>query len=121
MKGLNAIISKLIRTFGQQVIHRPVIRQINQETGEITETFGEDKLIKVQISQLRESEYNYLDIGNVPVGDYLVTASGDYLLNNGDYLKVGESWLKVVTKSIRSIKGVERYNEYLCRAVVLRE
>ena len=120
MKALDIIISKVIRNFGIEVIHRPVKEIVNDETGERREIFGEDKLIKGQLSQITDYNEDYQFSGLLQFGDYLFTTSAEYEINAGDYICIGSEWTRVVSKNSRFIKGVENYVEYLLRRSEMR-
>ena len=110
---ISTIVKRLIRKYGVELIRKKRIESI--EGHERVYTYGDQEIVRGQVSQLTGYAESWEMPGLQIRADYLVTFDPETEIEVGDLLKIGDEWTEVVEKLYRKTGGEVDFIECLCR------
>jgi len=107
---ISTIIKKVISRYGQYIIRKP--RKVTEDRGYY---YGEQEVIRGQVSQLTGYTESWEAPGMVIRADFLITFPPDVTVDKGDLLKINDEWVEVVEVLKRRTGNRIDFIECLCR------
>lgn len=114
MTGVNLVVKKMIRKYGETVQHKKRVSN-DEGNGEVYYSYTVEEPKRGQFMQLTATDEIFQKYGVVKSGDWIATFLPDTDVNKGDLLYVGDAWLEVQQVIERKTSASVDYVECLLR------